>query len=165
MRGLAMFSILNRQSSPSEILNSSLLNEDTFYGTFIKDLDKCGGEVIIESPFITHRRISQLMPALKKLKERKVRVVINTRNPQEHEEKYAREDALDSLASLQRIGVQVVYTDSHHRKLAILDRSILYEGSLNILSQNNSREVMRRIESVRLAWQMARFVEIDRFLS
>jgi phosphatidylserine/phosphatidylglycerophosphate/cardiolipin synthase-like enzyme len=131
----------------------------------MKDLGNCHSEVIIESPFVTYRRMSQLMPILRKLKERKVRIVINTRNPKEHKEEYAREDTMDSLASLQRIGVQVVYTDSHHRKLAILDRNILYEGSLNILSQNDSREIMRRIESVKLAWQMARFVEIDRFIN
>jgi hypothetical protein len=66
---------------------------------------------------------------------------------------------------LQHMGVQVLYTGYHHRKLAILDRAILYEGSLNILSQNKSSEVMRRIESVSLAWQMVRFTGIDRFLA
>jgi hypothetical protein len=59
------------------------------------------------------------------------------------------------------MGIQVLYTGNHHRKVAILDRSILYEGSLNILSQNNSSEVTRRIESVPIAWQMVRFIGID----
>ena len=30
---------------------------------------------------------------------------------------------------------------NHHRKLAILDRKVLWEGSLNILSQTRSREI------------------------
>jgi hypothetical protein len=38
---------------------------------------------------------------------------------------------------LQKLGVQVLYTSGHHRKLAIIDREILYEGSLNIPSQND----------------------------
>jgi phosphatidylserine/phosphatidylglycerophosphate/cardiolipin synthase-like enzyme len=159
-----MFSILNRSSPPTELIKSKLFSEDTFYTSFLKDLSRCRTEVIIESPFVTYRRLGQLLPVLEKLKAQKIRIVVNTRDPKEHDNKYMQEDALESLAELQRIGVQVLYTDYHHRKLAILDRKILYEGSLNILSQNHSREIMRRIESVQLAWQMARFVEIDKFL-
>lgn len=99
------------------------------------------------------------------MKGRKVRIAINTRDPQTHDDEYMRADAHDGVSRLQHLGVQVVYTGNHHRKLAILDRKILYEGSLNILSQNNSSEVMRRVESIQLAWQMARFVEINKYLN
>ena len=147
----------------SDLLESSLLNEDTFYATFTKDLKRCKSEVIIESPFVTSRRLTLILPTLKRLKAKKVRVVINTRDPHEYEEGYRREEAHRAIAKLQRMGVQVVYTSGHHRKLAILDRKILYEGSLNILSQNSSSEVMRRIESVRLSWQMIGFVGLDNY--
>lgn len=158
-----MLSLLQRKP-PVDLLTSKLFNEETFYPIFTKDLGKCLHEVIIESPFVTNRRLMQLLPVLQKLKERKVRVIINTRDPIEHDDGYHREDAHKALASLQRIGVQVLYTTGHHRKLVLIDRHILYEGSLNVLSQNNSCEVMRRIESSQLAWQMARFVGIDKFL-
>jgi phosphatidylserine/phosphatidylglycerophosphate/cardiolipin synthase-like enzyme len=154
-----------RQSSAPDLINSKLYNEDTFYAAFEKDLKNCHSELIIESPFITNRRVSQLFGVLEKLKERKVRVAINTRDPEEHDSNYMREEAREALSTLQHIGVHVMFTESHHRKLAVIDRNIVYEGSLNILSQNNSCEVMRRIESVQLAWQMIRFVKIDKFLS
>jgi phosphatidylserine/phosphatidylglycerophosphate/cardiolipin synthase-like enzyme len=151
-------------SNSSDLLTSKLFDESSFYKTFHKDLAKCQSEVIIESPFVTNRRLSELLPLLKKLKERGVRIVIVTKDPREHDKDYFRDDAIDALAGLQRLGVQVIYAEGHHRKLAILDRALLYEGSLNILSQNNSREVMRRIDSVQLAWQMARFVGVDKLL-
>ena len=159
-----MLNLLRRNQSPIELLSSKLFNEETFYPVFTKDLNKCSHEVIIESPFVTNRRLSQLLPTLQKLKDRKVRVIINTRDPIEHDDEYHRGDAHRAIAALQRIGVQVLYTAGHHRKLVILDRQILYEGSLNVLSQNDSCEVMRRVESSQLAWQMARFVGIDKFL-
>jgi hypothetical protein len=53
---------------------------------------------------------------------------------------------------------------NHHRKLAILDRSIVWEGSLNILSQTYSRELMRRIEDRESAEQMFIFLNLDRFI-
>ncbi len=65
---------------------------------------------------------------------------------------------------LQELGVEVLITGGHHRKLAIIDQQILYEGSLNILSQNDSCEVMRRIYSEQLADQMLVFVGLEKFI-
>lgn len=59
------------------------------------------------------------------------------------------------------MGIHVIFTCGHHRKLVIIDRHILYEGSLNVLSQSDSAEVMRRIDSVKLAWAMVRFTHMD----
>ena len=108
--------------------------------------------------------MTKLLPALQKLKARNVRIVINTRDPQSNEDDYWRNDTFNAIYELQHIGVHVLYTAGHHRKLAIVDRAILYEGSLNILSQNDSCEVMRRIESVQLSRQMVHFLGIDAFI-
>ncbi|HEY4963776.1 MAG TPA: phospholipase D-like domain-containing protein [Candidatus Saccharimonadales bacterium] len=159
-----MFSLTKPRTDLTSMLDSRLFDESTFYDAFLKDLKKCHSEVIIESPFVTNRRVTQLLGVLEKLKERKVRVAINTRDPEEHDSEYMREEARRALSSLQRKGIHILFTESHHRKLAVIDRSIVYEGSLNILSQNDSCEVMRRIESVQLAWQMIRFVKIDQYL-
>lgn len=153
--------IFGAKSSPTDLLSSKLFNETTFYPVFLKDLKRCKSEVIIECPFVTTRRLNQLLPVLEKLKARKVRVVINTRDPQTNDDEHRRADSHRALSNLQHLGVHVLYTKSHHRKLIIIDRSILYEGSLNVLSQNNSTEIMRRIESARLAWEMIRFVGFD----
>lgn len=159
-----MFSLLQRSTSSPDLLNSKLYSQDDFYPALLKDLSKCGHEVIIESPFITNRRLNLLMPTLERLKSRKVRIVINTRDPEMQDDEYLRSEARRALSKLQHMGVHVLYTGGHHRKLAIIDRSILYEGSLNILSQNDSAEVMRRIESTQLAWEMTRFINVDAFI-
>jgi hypothetical protein len=84
---------------------------------------------------------------------------MNTRNPEEHNEEYAIQ-AEDAVASMQDIGIKVLYTVKHHRKLAIIDEEILWEGSLNILSQGDSCEIMRRTVSNSLAWQMICFTKL-----
>lgn len=157
-----MLSLLSRRSAntSSELQSSRLYDEKSFYPAFIKDLDNCGSELIIECPFMSKRRLQYLLPTLQMLKERKVRIIINTKNPIELDEE-RRDEAHRAIASLLHKSIQVIYTHGHHRKLAIIDRTILYEGSLNILSQNRSTEIMRRTESVQLAWQTVRFVGID----
>lgn len=156
---------LSRKTAAPDLTSSTLLNENTFYPALMKDLNNCGSELIIESPFITNRRLNQLLPTLQRLKQRKVRIIINTRDPHEHDDERRRNEAHRAVAKLQREGIQVLYTGGHHRKLVILDRTILYEGSLNILSQNDSSEIMRRIESTKLAWEMIGFIGIDKYIS
>jgi len=143
---------LRQRKTPAPgLLTSELFNAETFHPAFLKDLKVCQSELTIESPYVTSKGLNQLLPTLQKLKTRKARIVVNTRDPHERDEGHHREGAHRAVAKLQHMGVHVLYTGGHHCKLVILDRKILYEGSHNVLSQNNSSEVMRRIESVQLA--------------
>ncbi|MEK7620871.1 MAG: phospholipase D-like domain-containing protein [Patescibacteria group bacterium] len=144
--------------------NSALFDNNTFYRAFERDLRRARQSVIIESPFITRRRMEYLLPVLAKLRRNGVHIVVNTRNPEEHNEEYAIQ-AEDAIAAMQDMGIKVLYTVKHHRKLAIIDEELLWEGSLNILSQSDSCEIMRRTVSNSLAWQMIRFTKLDRLLN
>ncbi len=153
-------------SKPSltPLLKSKLFDENTFYEAFIKDIKKCKEEVIIESPYITCNRMELLEPVFQKLVKHGVKVHIITRSPEEHSENLARQAELE-ISILEEMGIQVLLCPgNHHRKLAILDRKILWEGSLNILSQAYSREIMRRIESQELTIQMFNFLKLEKFL-
>lgn len=156
------FSFCHSKSSLNELLTSKLFSETTFYPDFLKALAKCQSEVIIESPFLTTRRVLMVLPILTRLKNRGVKIVINTRDPFEQED-YMRLEAERSIELLHDIGATILITGGHHRKLVIIDRSILYEGSLNVLSQNDSCEVMRRIKSEVLAEEMLDFLKLERF--
>lgn len=160
-----MLSLLARSRNYNcQRLITGLYNAETFYPALTKDLNNCMYEAIIESPFITHKRLNALLPIFENLKKRGVRVVVNTKDPLEQNNNYMSSEALESISNLQHSGIQVIFTEGHHRKLAIIDRNILWEGSLNILSQCKSIEVMRRIESTELSWEMVRFTKLDRLL-
>jgi hypothetical protein len=145
------------------LLASRLFDERTFYRAFMRDLSNCQSEAVIESPFITTNRVGSLLPIFKKMGSRQVRIVVNTRHPAEHEVPYDIQ-AWRAIQQMQAMGVEVLFTGGHHRKLAILDRRILWEGSLNVLSQNDSCEIMRRVESEMVAQQMIEFTRLNRSL-
>jgi phosphatidylserine/phosphatidylglycerophosphate/cardiolipin synthase-like enzyme len=151
-----------RKPSASHLLTSKLYDNQAFYPALERDLLSCKQNVLIESPFLTTRRLNTLRPVLRKLVSRGVRIVVNTRDPHEHEGILLYE-AQQSVAILQGMGVEVLYTGNHHRKLVICDRTILWEGSLNVLSQNTSCEVMRRIASQELAVQMLKFIKLEKY--
>ncbi len=147
----------------NSLLSSRLYDQNTFYPAFTKDLQRARHSVLIESPFITTKRFEYLLPILRKLRARGAQVIVNTRCPEEHEGEYRYQSTL-AVSELHRLGATILFTGKLHRKLAIIDKEILWEGSLNILSQSDSCEVMRRTSSLEQATETASFVGIDRFI-
>lgn len=141
-----------------QLLNSRLFDERSFYRAFRKDLARAKKRVVIESPYITVRRVVYLLPDLESLVKRGVRVRVNTRDPASHDE-FMRNQAQEAIRKLKIAGVKAhIYGDLRHWKTAVIDRRVLWEGSLNILSHSRSREMMRRLQSARLCRSTIRFV-------
>ena len=150
---------MNNQTIQQGVFTSHLFDEKSFYSSFLEDLHNCQSEVIIESPFISRTRMKSLLPVFRKLIEKKVAVYVMTKAPNLLDYPLAsHSEAI--IQEFEALGVQVFVTkNEHHRKLAILDRQVLWEGSLNILSQTNSREIMRRMESTIHAQEMFEFLK------
>lgn len=143
---------------------STLFDESSFYQRFLNDLRNCNREVIIESPYITSERMKTFVPIFEELLHHRTKIYIFTRDPKEHNE-ILEFQSEEEIQRFEEMGIQVLLcVGNHHRKLAILDRSILWEGSLNILSQTHSREIMRRIEGEEWALEMLQFLELHKFL-
>jgi hypothetical protein len=143
--------------------SSALYDQDTFYEAFLHDMHRCRKQLIVESPFITGRRVRSLLPVFQELRKRGVHIVINTRSPEEHDDVYQAQAAKAVLA-FQALDIGVLYTVRHHRKLAIIDNEIVWEGSLNILSSHDSCEIMRRIASAEEATTVIRFIGLDKII-
>lgn len=141
---------------------SRLYSEQTFYKAFIHDVSLAKSSIIIESPFITCKRFDKLFPTLAAARRRGVRIIINTRDPDSHDTAMQAQ-AAEGIATLQSLSITVLYTSRLHRKLAIIDHEILWEGSLNILSQTDSCEVMRRTVSADSVREMIRFTKLGKW--
>jgi len=158
------FSRSKKTPSSDPLLESRLFDEKTFYAQFVQDIENCRSEIIIESPYITSERTSQFIPIFQRLIERNVEIYVLTRDPREHEVNLEFQ-AEQEIIKFENIGVHTfICKGKDHRKLAILDRKVLWEGSLNILSQTRSREIMRRIDSQKTAIQMFDFLNLGKFI-
>ena len=140
-----------------------LFDDETFDHAFLKDMRECRSSLVIESPFIRLNRVLDLLPIFTKLHNKGVQVVINTRPPEEHDAEYQYQ-AEEAISLLQNIDVRILFTVRHHRKLAIVDREIFWEGSLNILSYYDSCEIMRRTVSASDAETLLNFIGINKYL-
>lgn len=148
----------------NDLLASRLYDNRNFYKVLIRDLRRARYSVFIESPFITAKRMEVVLPILRKLRQRGVLVTVNTRDPEEHDAEYEYQATL-AVYEMQQLGITVLYTVKLHRKLAIIDSETLWEGSLNILSQTDSCEIMRRTVSRQLAGETLRFIGADKYVA
>lgn len=155
--------ILHKKIRKVSSLGAGMLtDQDSFYRQFAKDLSCAQQVVLIESPFLTMKRISALEGSLESLRRRQVKVVVNTKPIDEHDP-FMASQAADSIGYLQAMGVKVLFTVGHHRKLAIIDDYIVWEGSLNILSQYDSCEIMRRTQDHSYAYQLLTFIKLQKW--
>lgn len=144
---------------------SSLFNEKTFYRAFIKDMLSAEKEVIIYCPFVTKFRSQFFKRTLEKLKRRNINVFIFTRPLEEHD-LLMRSEITCALRDYEEQGVSIFYIEGLiNEKIAVIDREILWEGSLNILSQRTSRELMRRISDEDSAMQIIKYLGLNRKLA
>ena len=157
-----MKKIHNVERLEKDIENSSLFDQKDFYPRFVKDILEAKKEVVIDSPFITKQRSEFFIPIFKLLIDKGLNLFVLTRQASDHDE-IMRQQASVAMKEFEEIGVVVLpFKGMVHRKLAIVDREILWEGSLNILSQRESQEIMRRFEGKDTAKQMITFLKLDK---
>ena len=145
-----------------DIENAKLFSDSDFYPNFIRDILKAKSEIIINSPFITTYRSDKLKPIFQHLLHKGIRIFVITRPPEEHKDSM-KEQSLSELKEFEKMGIVVIpLMGNIHQKFSIIDRKILWDGSLNILSQRDSGEIMRRYEGKGAVDQYITFMRLDK---
>ena len=123
-----------------ELPSFTVLNDVEFYEAFESDLQRAKSTVQIWSPFVTPNRLATLVPRLMAQINRGVKVQALTKARAELQ-------FPDLLGDLRSAGIQVTEKQGMHQKVVVIDRSITYLGSLNVLSNNGQTgEAMWRFE-------------------
>ena len=148
-----------------ELQKLDLYNEKTFYEAFVRDILEAKKEVVIHSPFVTKFRSEFFRNTFKKLQKRNIAVFIFTR-PLEEQDYLMRTEIKSALKDYEELGAYIIYLPGYiHQKIAIVDREIIWEGSLNILSQRESREMMRRTADEDCAKQTMSYLGLNKELA
>ena len=119
--------------------------EDTFLEVFVRDLEQAKGLVILLSPFLTVRRLEFLQADIRKCIRKGLRFCVLV---QARDERYSEDKAADRSEAgadrLRSLGVHVTFLPSVHEKLAVIDETILWEASINVLSHRDTSERINR---------------------
>ncbi len=123
--------------------------QHNFYGAFFSDLWRAQNDIIIVSPFLSARRCQQFFDLFQSRIESGIKIKLVTK-PLTQVAANNRQTAASLFEQMRKIGVKVEERNGAHQKFAVIDRKILWEGSLNILSRpqqtaDEPQEHMRRI--------------------
>jgi len=152
--------LLSTTRPTHEAISGALYTERNFWAQFFLDLKTVKQRVMILSPFVSVRRAGMSMDYFRAMIMRGVKITIYTR-PANDQTGHMAYQAEVVVTQLRNIGVSVVERRNMHQKVAILDDSVAWEGSLNILSHRDSGEHMRRFEGHSTIQEIIRNLELD----
>ena len=90
------------------------------FSVFSKDLHYAQRCVYIESPFITTRRVNELLPVLNGSRQKNLAITVNTRHPDEHDGRYG-DKAFYGIKVMQELGIKVLYLGRNCRVMCAMN--------------------------------------------
>ncbi|MEW2330616.1 AAA domain-containing protein [Micromonospora chersina] len=127
---------------------AEIQDEKQFYETFTEHLNSARHSIWMWATWTTNRTKS-VAPVLADAIARGVQVIIFVRDARDHLQGTA--NAQQNLATLRAAGPIIVEMYKMHQKIVVIDERVVLLGSLNVLSQRQSREVMLVMEGTHFA--------------
>jgi len=141
-------------------ISGDLYTEKNFWAQFFQDLKMVKERLILLSPFATVQRSGVFMDYFRAMRERGIEIRIYTKPRNQQIGEMAKQADI-VIEQLRGIGAKVIEHHKMHQKVAILDNTIAWEGSLNILSHRDTGEQMRRFEGLSAIEDIIRNLELD----
>lgn len=136
-------------SRPFEATNA-IFDSHNFLTVFNHDISSAKSEIVIVSPYITKRRLYQMMDILSLGINNGAKLVIITRSESDYKENDKR-SFQDMIDDIRNTGADVIFKPDIHQKFAVIDQRIVWYGSINLLSFGNSEESIMRLDSLNIA--------------
>lgn len=134
--------------NPTEI--NSIFSIDNYYDVYSMDLLSAKREIIISSPVINSKKVHELMDILKDTQEGGVKITIITWKP----DLYSYGDPVCWIKlqeEMRNAGFDMELTENYCEHYCIVDREIVWYGSLNFLGKEDAEDNLMRICSKEIA--------------
>jgi hypothetical protein len=153
LNGYAAIGYQARGDGPGDDAVHIIYDKRSFFAVYGQDIIWAKKSILVVSPFITAKRVAQILLLLQEPLDRRVEVTVVTRPAEEFTERFKTAFG-QILADLNKAGVNVVFKSRIHQKFAIIDQKIVWYGSINLLSFGSSEESMMRLMSGNIALEL-----------
>ena len=128
----------------------SIYDIDTYLPVYEKDLMEAEKEIIISSPTLSRNKVVNMIRMLKDKQENGIRVTIVTWHPNVY--MYGRESYRVALLEMLRgNGFHIELMEEDCKRYAVVDREIVWYGSINLLSKEDVEDNIMRVVSKEIA--------------
>ncbi|MEW2156137.1 AAA domain-containing protein [Streptomyces sp. NPDC007189] len=123
------------------------------------DIDRARRSIEVYCPFLDTRPVRTWSTQLAKRVADGVRVTVRTRPPEEQTTDAAVERVRGLVEELRGAGCQVEFRERMHEKVLILDATVLWHGSLNLLANSGPTDLMMRLTDPSACERVGRVIE------
>lgn len=134
-----------------QTVTQSLFDWQNYVGIYQKDLESATSEIIISGPTISNAKSWALITLSMRLSETGVKIIVSTLSPESFEN---RTHQAEVVQALRESGITVITTSNRHERFAVIDKNIVWYGSINLLSKEKPEESLMRIESREIAAEL-----------
>ena len=134
-------------------VSNSIFDSIGYWEVFEKDILSAAKSIVISSPFLSSRKVGWLVDQSETLQKRGVVITIFTLRLEDYPED-GREHHTDLLERLISVGICVKTQNRCHERYAVIDQSLVWYSSMNLLSRGREDDSLMRIISPEIAAEL-----------
>lgn len=117
------------------------------------------GSVVISSPSFSYKKVNWLCAESDDLLQRGVSIVVLTVTPEDYPED-GRDQHSIHIQRMESSGIKVIKQNKYRERFAVIDRSLVWYGSMNLLSNEKDDDSLMRINNPAVAEELLEFAAL-----
>jgi len=134
-------------------VSNSIFDSWGYWAVFEKDVLSAAKSIVISSPFLSSRKVDWFVEQSETLQKRGVAIKVFSISPEAYPED-GREHHAEQLERLASAGIYVKTQNHCHERYAVIDQSLVWYGSMNLLSRGREEDSLMRIVSPEIAAEL-----------
>ena len=150
------YEVCSKVTDKQEVANS-IFDSQNYLDVFEKDVVSASKSIVISSPSFSFKKVNWLCSESECLQLKGVSVVVLTLDPEDYPED-GRDQHKSHIEHLISAGVNVITRHKYRERFAIIDKSLVWYGSMTLLSNEKEDDSMMRINNPAIAEELLEFV-------
>ena len=132
---------------------NAIYDIENYAETYWKDLEEANSAVVVSSPRLNNQKVDRIIKILGKRRELGVKVTIVTWHPDAY--KYGKDDVrMELMERLRKAGFEIRLVEESCEHYAVIDNEIVWYGSVNLLSKEDTEDNLMRVCSKDIAAEL-----------
>ena len=137
-------------------VSNSIFDSSNYHDVFEKDITQASKSIVISSPYLGGKRVHWLADLSSVLHLKGVSLTVMTLSSENYPED-GREHHEELISILEKSGISVEKSPQCHERFAVIDKSLIWYGSMNLLSNAKEEDSLMRLESKSVAEELLQF--------
>ena len=136
---------------------NAIYDSGNYMDIFEQDLVESEKEIVISSPDIIQEKVERLIYIMKPRQEAGVKITVITEDPESRA--YGNAAFLQALIQqMKDIGICVRFTENATEHFAVIDRSLVWHGGMNLLGKEDAWDNLIRVTDIKVAAELLEMV-------